>query len=287
MPARLIDGKFSEGLDTVGRLIRVGEFDDALGAAIRKDGNAQRAVAAMRTALLGEGTQGAQATDRKLELVHGLWTPPAEQIVQVRRWNDLFGWGFKPEQFTALEQSIPEPVDPDRLDLRLTATTIEICLPKGAGMNPVQRTFEELWRIAAMRQDRHYRWDKLRSDRKHLKLLDGIEHKPGIKWVRDDMGANWEKSVGMYPQDVRDPRISPHASILSAAALHPGWVQSMDEVNIPYVWIAGYMVMLDGDGEWSYVPILGFSRGARKVGLYAYSDGNRLRYYAVPSRRES
>lgn len=283
MQARLIDGKFSEGWDTVGRLIRVGDFDDALGAAIRKDGNAERAVAAMRTELLGgSGSQAVLNVDRRIELVHGLWTPPTEQIVQVRRWNELFGWGFKPDAFTALEQSIPTPSES-----RLTATTIEICLPKGADMNPIQRTFEELWRITAMRQDRHYRWDELHSDPKHLKLLDGIEHKPGLRWVRDDMGANWEKAAGMYPKDCRGPRISPHASILSAAALHPGWVQSMDGVNVPFVWIPGYMVTVDGYGGWCLVPILFFDRGDRGVFLRALGAGDRGRCYAVPSRRES
>lgn len=222
--------------------------------------------------------QAAQVIDRKIELVHGLWTPPAEQIVQVRRWNDLFGWGFKPEAFVALEQLIPAPSES-----RLTATTIEICLPKGNGMNPVQRTVEELWRIAAMRQDRHYRWDALRSDSEHLKLLDGIEHTPGLRWVRDDMGANWEKSVGMYPLDVRGPRISPHASILSAAALHPAWVQAMDEINIPHVWISGYMVTVFGSSAWGGVPYLGFFRGDREVFLNADGAGSRFRGYAVPS----
>lgn len=279
--ARLIDIPYTDLHPTI-RALSDGGMDAALARAVRQSDGGQRAVRAMRAELLGDGTQAAQATDRKLELVHGLWTPPAEQLVQVRRWNDLFGWGFKPDAFTALEQSVPVPSE-----LRLTATTIEICLPKGNGMNPVQRTFEELWRITAMRQDCHYRWDELRSDRKHLKLLDGIEHEPGIKWVSDDMDANWEKSVGMYPQAVRGPRVSPHASILSAAALHPGWIRSMDGVNIPYVWIAGYMVTLDGDSAWSLVPVLFFNRDYRKVRLYADSAHDRHRDCAVPSRRES
>lgn len=44
---------------------------------------------------------------------------------------------------------------------------------------------------------------------------------------------------------------------------------------------------MDGNGEWSNVPILNFNRDDRKVNLNANDAGNRNRNYAVPSRRES
>ncbi len=224
-------------------------------------------------------------------LIHGLFTPVEAQLTRVCELNIERGWGFTDEDFEVAEQSVPEWPDG-----KLVAVVLVPYLPDGNGMGGVERTFEELWQVAATAQEEGWRWDdgygKAGLDR--LRLLKGIEHpakdKPVLRWEVIDLGCNRNRR----PVDVRDPKTSPHAGILASAMLHPEWVKAMDGDKVPYVWAPGYEVSARNYYPWQSVPSLYFHRSARRLelgyGWYDYynqwSDCSSIR--SVPSfSRES
>ncbi len=214
------------------------------------------------------------------ELVHGLFTPVAEQIARVREWNRKLGWNFSDEAFAEVEKSIPEWPEE-----RLVVVVLVPYLAEKVGVDKIimtglERTFHELWERAKAEQDKSWRWigyNKAGSDR--LRLLSGIEHKVGLRWEVIDLGSN-RKKMPMY---VRSSEFSPSAGILAAAALHPDWVKSMDGNKVPYVWVPGYEMQFPGEEPWTYVPNLRFGRGSREIRLYCYGCGDGYSAWAVPS----
>ncbi len=203
------------------------------------------------------------------------------QLANVRNWNAMRGWGFTDADFDAIDVT---PVEHSGL----VVDVIAVYLPDQGKTSGIQRTFEELWDIASSVQPSKWRYESLKSDKKHLRLLDGIEHTPGIRRVTLDLGANWDRQNGICPIDVRG-KDSVHAEALAAAAHFPDWIQAMDGERVPYVWMPGYQVTIPGNGAWRYVPSLHWYSGRRGVGLSAgWGDSRRCRWACpVVVRRES
>jgi hypothetical protein len=109
-----------------------------------------------------------------------------------------------------------------------------------------------------------------------MRLLEGVEHQPGLQVELIDLGANRDKKNGIAPESMCDPQTSPHAGILAAAAEDPEWIHQMDGVNVPYVWIPGYKLGVQN------VPYLRFLRQDRTLYLYAELRGLPRRRWAVP-----
>ncbi|MFZ6015672.1 MAG: hypothetical protein ACOYUZ_04955 [Patescibacteria group bacterium] len=196
-------------------------------------------------------------------LIHGLFTPVEAQLTRVRELNAERGWGFTDEDFAEAERSVPPWPDG-----KLVAVTLVPYLPDADGMGGVERTFQEIWKAAAVAQEKSWRWDgydKAGPDR--LRLLKGIDHpakdQPVLRWEVIDLGCNRNRK----PVDVRDSKTSPHAGIIASAMLHPEWVKAMDGDKVPYVWAPGYEVNVSGENQWQHVPGLGFLRSVRKIGL--------------------
>ncbi|MFY9484282.1 MAG: hypothetical protein WAP74_01510 [Patescibacteria group bacterium] len=210
---------------------------------------------------------------RKIQLIHGLFVPPEVQIENVRHWNEQKKWGFGKNVLADLSKPPAWPDD------RLVAVVLVPYLWD------VQATFDGLWGIAASRQKNHWRWPDFRSDAQHLRLLQGIEHKPGLRWEVMDLAANWDRKDGVSPESVRSAASSPHAGILAAAAHHPKWVQAMDGVKLPHVWIPGYEATIPGCGRWQCVPYLVFYRDDREVHFGADDRCHRNPLCAVPALR--
>ncbi len=202
-------------------------------------------------------------------LVHGLFTPVEQQIALVRARNVERGWGFMEPDFEELAAPPTWPKD------RLTAVVLVPYLGDQGEVKGVQRTFDELWIWAASRQEDSWRWDGLKSDPEHLRLLSGIEHKPGLRWEVIDLWGHLDSS----PVEVRKSDESPHAGVIAAAALHPNWIAGN---FVLYVWIPGYEVNVPFHVPWRYVPYVYFSRDGRRVGLYARDCGNAYSGWAVP-----
>lgn len=196
-------------------------------------------------------------------LIQEMFVSPETQLANMRSWNLERGWGFIDAYFIEAEAALANVTWPSN---RLTALVLVPYL------DTVQRTFDELWAVASGIQPNNWRWEELKSGKKNLRLLDGIEHKPGLRWEIIDLGANWDRQTGLRPVDVRDTT-SAHAGILAAAAHFPKWVQAMDGDKVPYVWLPGYQVTVPGFEAWTYVPALYWNRDNRRVRLSAsWSD---------------
>ena len=216
-------------------------------------------------------------------LVHGLFVKPEDQIKRVRELRNERGWNFPDSWLMEAQQTIPKWPE-DRL---VVVTLVPYLDDKREGqeivMSGIERTFQELWAVAGKEQHANWRWDGYnQADSKRLRLLKGIEHKPGLRWEVIDLGCNRNKK----PVDVRSAKSSPHAGIFATAALHPDWPRAMDGDSVPYVFAPGYGVNVSVERPWQDVPHLGFDRGDRKVNLRAYASGGYDPFWAVPSFRE-
>jgi hypothetical protein len=219
------------------------------------------------------------------------------QLANVRSWNKMRGWGFTDVDFDSIDLT---PVEHSGL----VVDVIVVYLPDQGKTSGIQRTFEELWDIASSVQPREGRDAWLKSDKKHLRLLDGTRHTPGIRRVTLDLGANWGGDGGRWigsrpwrrwgltnfggirPMDVRG---KDHAEALTAAAHFPDWVQAMDGDRVPYVWMPGYQVTEPGMQAWCQLPCLTWRRFYRKVRLDVSLANNGIASYSCPVvvRRES
>lgn len=94
------------------------------------------------------------------------------QLANVRNWNQMRGWGFTDSDFDSIDLT---PGDHSGL----VVDVIAVFLPDQGKTSRIQRTFEELWDIASSISSRTSgATGSLKSDPKHLRLLDGIEHVP-------------------------------------------------------------------------------------------------------------
>ncbi len=212
----------------------------------------------------------------RFTLVHGLFTKPEDQIKRVRELRLERGWGIPDAWLMEAEKSVPKWPD-DRL---VAVTLVPYLGDEKDGPKGVERTFQELWAAAAKAQEKSWRWDGYdKAGPERLRLLQGVEHKPGLRWEVIDLGSN----RGKKPVDVRHPERSPNAGILASAALHPEWVRAMDGESVPYVWAPGYEVNVSGEDPWQGVPSLSFLRDGREFELgESWCDFTRSGW-AVPS----
>ena len=209
-------------------------------------------------------------------LIHGMFVSPEAQIANMRGWNLEHGLGYIDAYFVEAEEAARQLTWPeDRL-------VVHVLVPYA---ETVDATLETLWTIASGLQPNNWRWDGMKSGPENLRLLDGIEHKPGLRWEAIDLGANWDPKDGIRPMDVRGPN-SAHAGILAAAAHFPKWVQAMDGEKVPYVWLPGYQVNVAGEAPWRRVPYLGWDSVLRKVNLHALWKDHRFYKWACPVVRE-
>lgn len=208
------------------------------------------------------------------QAVPDLFIVPEAQLAFARQRNHEHGWGFTDEDFTALGDPPPWPSG------YLTAIILDVTL------DLVGRTFEEAWYYATAVQPGSWRWNEVKSDADHLRLLAGITFERGLRWRVVDLAAHWDKRGGTRLKDVRDPKTSPSSAILWAASYFPKWVQAMEGVTVPYIWIPGYEISVSGSRSWSYVPCLYWSLAERGVRLSGLPADGRFGDWAVPAFRE-
>ncbi len=206
----------------------------------------------------------------------GLFVPAYQQLNCVKSRNITRKWGFTDEHFEKLGEP---PAWPSGL---LSAVVLDV------GLDTISHTFEEAWAcIVESQKDHngnHWRWDSIKTDKDHLRLYGGKSHERGLKWRIIDFDAHWDKKDGVKPQDVRGAN-SPDSACLWAASYFPKYVQAMDGENVPYMWIPGYELNVDGSTPWAGVPGLRWVRVYRRVRLYAGFADNRYQIWAVPSPR--
>ena len=187
------------------------------------------------------------------DLIGGMFTPPADQVKNLRFWNLQQEWGFTEDEILEVEDQLSNFAWPNDL------LVVLVLVPY---LETVERTIDELWALAAVGQTASRRAAALKSDSAHLRLNESLQHERGLRWEVIDLGSNWDRHAGISPQDVarsggRHGMLA-HVGLLALAAHSPVWVRSMDGELVPYVWLAGYDIRLDSsDKDWSsYTPRL-------------------------------
>ena len=183
--------------------------------------------------LIAPGAVTLQRVERPAPARGSLFAPLTEQIANVRRWNDERGWGFTSADLDAIDLRPADHREP------LVVDVIAVYLPGHGDLDGIRRTCLELWTVATDEHPAGRSWEQRKAERMPVTLLDGIEHRPGIRRVTLDLGAHWRLGGTYRLIDVRGPD-SAHAEILAAAAHFPYWVWAMDGTWVPYTWVPGY-----------------------------------------------
>jgi hypothetical protein len=206
------------------------------------------------------------------------------QLQNVRHWNEEREWGLPVAELQAVDTTPRAHGDPLIVDL------IAVYLDSTRRLDGVRRTCDELWKVAADQQPHawsfDWEWDEWRQDPKPVRLLDGIEHRPGVRRVTVDLGAHWEPGRKNYirPRNIRGTD-SAHAELLAAAAHFPDWVRAMDGKSVPYVWLSGYQLTVPEDST-HRLPGLAWVRHRRTMSLTANWADHSGHDWASPVRVE-
>lgn len=187
----------------------------------------------------------------------------AQQLDNVRRWNEERGWGFTASDFDNVDTTPSAHGDPLVVDI------VAVYLPGDEELDAVRRTCHELWEVAAEHYPGAWCWDERTVELKQVRLLRGIVHTPGIRRVTVDLGAHWTPPRPCRSLDIRCPA-SAHAEVIAAAAHFPRWVRAMDGTAVPYVWVSGYQVTWAPDESWRRLPCLSWNESRNTMSLTAH-----------------
>jgi hypothetical protein len=137
-------------------------------------------------------------------------------VRQHRRWNAERRWGLDAADLDTIDLVPRSHADPLMVDL--LAVYLDRRDPFYE-MDGIRRTCHELWTVASARQPHSWAWD-WRQDiyerqPKPVRLLPGIEHRPGVRRVTVDLGAHWAPGHHIRPHHLRG-RDSAHAEVLAA-----------------------------------------------------------------------
>lgn len=202
-----------------------------------------------------------------------------EQLANLRRWNEERHWGFHAGDFHTVDLTPRAGHGP------LVVDVIAVYLDHTAELNDVQRTCHELWTVAAQQQPSSWSWDwyeeRWGQRPKPVQLIDGLHHRPGIRRVTIDLGAQFEPGRFVRASTMRGPD-SAHAEILVAAAHFPRWIRAMDGSNVPYAWLSGYELMIHGRPAPWRLPALSWSHLRRTMNLTAGWANHAYSGWAAP-----
>jgi len=207
------------------------------------------------------------------------YVQPSQQIERVKEFLANYGGsnGFTPADIPSVPTNF---VPRTPTDVLMLAVYLPNSRTKG-----ITRTFESWWDFVKTPTGySKWRWDQLKSDSKHLRLLEGIEHRPGIRWVAFDPNANHGKS----PQSCWDnPDVAPTLAgpeVLMALAHFPMWAASWNGNKSPYSNMAGYQ--FKWETAWCDCPYVNRRDDDRQLKLNARSAVNANDRWASPSVRE-
>ena len=236
---------------------------------------------------IGGATARAAVVRQRPSLLHNRYTPLVQQIKNVWRWDRKYGWGLPKGWDEQLDVPPPELIaELQRPEHALVSVDVVAFLEAKGGVLGEHRTFDAYWEVIRTQHPKADRWLELQATPGRLQLLPGTAHVPGVRVEVIDHGANWEKTVGIKPMDVRSPETSPHAGLLASAANHPKRIRLMDGTTVPFEWIAGYQASAPRNDPWRHVPIWCWLRDGRRVRLSASWGDDRGPLYSVPVRRE-
>ncbi|MFH1047202.1 MAG: hypothetical protein V1738_02765 [Patescibacteria group bacterium] len=257
------DTSFLKVLETFRVLAVHPEFTDDLAVAIRRVGGADRAVGALRSAF---GLVGKNPFEISVEAT----------LYRFRAANGEPGCGIAEDVIAALAASAPEWPE-GRLAFR------SLRIRWGEGDEGAALTFERhVARIERAFGPRFWRWEYLRSDKDHLRLLAGnATHRPAVEWVTFDLGENREH--GSVATTVRGSKLLTDEG-LAFCWLFPEYIRSIDRKENPAFFLAGYELNVPEDGKsWLEVPVVDRCTRSGEVNLSAGWRSAGDSGYSVPS----
>lgn len=203
-----------------------------------------------------------------------LFRTPQQIFEAFVEFNSSLEWGFTDEQLQELKTAMPT----EFVSRLVRALSLKIWL------GDLPTTIEGLWAANQAVHNRNWRYEKLKSGKKQLKLLDAnrFGNQLSVTWTAIDLTANRNQ----HPTDVRTPQTSPGPAVLATAALHPDWPKAIDYDIVPAVWMPGLLATLPGEHAWQHVPVLDWSQFRNELYFNASWDDDRSPRYAVPEFRE-
>ncbi len=158
----------------------------------------------------------------------------------------------------------------------------------------LEETIEMWWKVFQGEQPKHWRWEPLKLDSEHLKLLpSNVATYPArtITQVRINLVSHWEPEEGRTLEEVREQakqsdEILAHSEVMSAYGLHTELFREQDGDNLPWSDMAGTDVIVPGRSE-PYALYLGWDPFRRGAKLDAGWVGVRVQGWAAPVLRES
>ncbi len=204
---------------------------------------------------------------------------PEQQLARVHQLNSKYKWGFNKSDFPS---EIPE-FTPRTLTERLLLVAY---LPDKGKVKGLQRTFDVWWEVMAAAPNGFdkVRWDRLKSDPNHLRLVSGTKHRPGIRWVVIDPNANHGQSTEAALKSVTEGTSLAGVEVLALAALCPEWATSWNGESSPFPNMSGLRVYYNS--AWSYVPCIFRWDDDRELELLAFWAGHAHSGWASPTVRE-
>ncbi len=162
---------------------------------------------------------------------------------------------------------------------------LAVYLPDKGRKKGLHRTFDILWdAIIPPSGFDKWRWDQLKSDSKHLRLLLGTKHRPGVRWIVFDPNANHKRSPQACWEDDSVNANLAGPEVLMAAVLLPDWAASWDGNKSPYPNLPGYQFYWEA--AWQFCPCLGRWDAFRQMELGADWAAVAHDAWSCPSFRE-
>jgi len=268
MTARIDTIGFNELAPTIRSLGDAGgTVDDA--DWLRKPGNASDTIAFIRE------RQG-YATSRPGA---NPFAVPVETLIErLRQANQAQGWSIKRKDIDALAKTAPSLPEG-----RLAFLSFRIRF--GEGQKGVEQTanahIAEIIRVHG--EQGVWRWDYLRTDKKHLRLLVGNEtQKPALEWCVIDLDAHRKRQSITA---VRGPKSIADEGLVLA------WLYANPRVDYKYnpgLFLAGYELNVPehDDEPWQFVPIVLRRLEDGEFYLFALWRSRDYSAGSVPSLRE-
>lgn len=121
----------------------------------------------------------------------------------------------------------------------------------------LEETIEMWWKVFQGEQPGHWRWEPLKLDRQHCKLLaSNVATYPPktITQVRINLVSHWEPEEGRTLEEVREQakargEILAQAELMSMWGLHTELFREQDGDNLPWTDMAGTDVTVPGESR--------------------------------------
>lgn len=263
---------YGEINEFVGRLSRAGMSAEMLERVNTDVSLAERMVLAIAEGVGQNATSTVHANPFSLSV--------DEILACLRQASITQGWDIGKDVFARLRETAPA-LHGGRLAF------LSLRIRFGTGQKGVEQTanahIAEILRVHG--EKNVWRWDCLRTSKKHLRLLSGNDtHTPCVEWCVIDLDTHRKRQSIIA---VRNPSSIADEGLVFAW-LYPDYPRSIDYKENPGYFLAGYELNVPEDGgePWYSVPVVSRYLDSSKVDFSADWQGDDYSDYAVSSLRE-